>query len=246
MVLGFKVVNRTGEVISCSITTKTSPSGNASWFEIPPGGSDTWSRAGWEDVSFRNRDSSKQKALWINRGSPAVVNFDGFNVDLDIQNDYQPPSSFLVNNHSEKLVYCFISTASGGNGDWFKIPPGGNDTWARSGWETIAFKNEDDTERKGVYVKNHGSQATIGFYGFDEDITVRSPPANHILDEHYAEAIYIADRSFAAQNSRASSPGGLTASVYKVDTLEQLGNGRFSFFSSKIFHLNSVLIMDER
>jgi hypothetical protein len=231
MVVGFKVVNRSGEAIFCSITTKTNPSGDGGWFELPPGGSDTWSRAGWEDVIFRNRDSSKKKSLWTNRGSPAVVTFHGFDFDLDIQNDYQPPTqgqgSFLVSNRSEKPVFCCISTASGGNGDWFKLPPGGNDTWARSGWETVAFKDENDTERKGVYIKTNGSKAIVDFQGFDKEIIIHSPPGGSLMDEHYAEAVFIADNSFAAQSSRASTPGGLTASVYKVDTLEQLGNGWF-------------------
>jgi len=228
MVLGFKVVNRSKEAVFCAITSKTNPSGDAGWFELQPGGGDTWSRAGWEDVSFRNRDSSKKKALWINRGSPAVVNFDGFDVDLDIQNNFQPPGTaggFLVSNHSAKPIYCFISTTSGGNGDWFKIPPGGNDTWARSGWETIAFKDENDQERKGVYVTNNGSKATVDFHGFDTDIAVHIPPGT-ILAEHYSEAVAIADRSFIAQSSRATNPGGFTASIYKVDTLERLGQGR--------------------
>jgi hypothetical protein len=230
MALGFKIHNRSQEPVLCSITTKTNPSGNDGWFELQPGASEIWNRSGWEDVSIKSKEGSRQKSLWINRGSPSVVYFDGFHTDLTIYNDYKPEGSFLVNNRSGAIVFCCISTASGGNGDWFKLAPGENETWRRSGWETVAFKNGDDTERKGVYVNNKGTRATIDFHGFDKHIVVHDPSTNFILDEHYAEAINIADRSFAAQSSRASTPGGLTASIYKVDTLELLTTGPFSLF----------------
>jgi hypothetical protein len=80
-----------------------------------------------------------------------------------------------------------------------------------------------------VYVTNKGSRATIDFHGLNKDIVVHSPPENFILHEHYAEAIQIADRSFNAQNTRASSPGGLTASVSKIEALELHTTGWFIF-----------------
>lgn len=226
MPLGFSVYNRSNETVRCSITNKTNPSGDSGWFELQPGKNDTWARSGWEDVSIKSQDNSKKKALWINRGSPAVVSFHGFDRDFTIENDYKP-EEFLVNNFSGKAVSCCISTTSGGNGAWFKLAAGDEkDSWKRNGWETVAFKNEDDTERKGVYVTNRGARVTIDFHGFDKDIIIHPPTANYILDEHYAEAMAIADRSFNAQSSRASNPGGLTASIYKADTLELYTTGR--------------------
>jgi hypothetical protein len=222
---GFQVFNRTQESVFCLITNKTNPSGNNGWFEIKPGGNDTWTRSGWEDVQFRDRNSTRQMSLWMNRGAPAMVYFDGFGKELTIVNDYRPSASFVVTNESQGSVFCCISTSSGGNGAWFKLMPGEKETWRRSGWETIAFRNEDDMVRKGVYVTNKGGRAMIEFRGFEEEVVVKEPAENFIRDEHYAEAIRIADRSFAAQNSRASRPGGLTASVFKVNTLEFVTTG---------------------
>jgi hypothetical protein len=225
MSTGFKVVNRCVTAVFCSITNKTNPSGNAGWFEIQSGASETWSRSGWEDVHFKNKTDTKHKSLWINRGAPALVYFDDFDKDIIVYNEYKPEPSFLVNNRSDTVVLCWISTASGGSPSWYKIEPGKNETWKRLGWETIAFRTEDDKVRKGIYVNNRGTRATLDFHGFDKDIVVEHTSDTFLLDEHYAEAIFIADNSHAAQSTRASTPGGLTASISKIDTLERITTG---------------------
>lgn len=222
---GFKVHNRSNEIIFCAITNKTNPGGSAGWFEIQPGSNTQWGRSGWEDVSFKDKDNTRQKALWINRGGPALVYFDGFDKDLTIYNDYRPNPGFTVNNFSPRTVMCFISANSRGDSSWFKISPGESETWGRNGWEAIGIKSEDGSERKGAFFDNKGAKATVDFHGFDEDFTFHEAPKNFIADEHYQEAIRVADRSFAASNSRASTPGGLTASIYKIDQLEFITTG---------------------
>ncbi|KAJ7781022.1 hypothetical protein B0H16DRAFT_604896 [Mycena metata] len=220
---GFKVHNRSNEIIFCSITNKTG--GNPAPFEIKPFEDHSWTRSGWEDVSISNKQKTAATSLWINRGGPALVHFDGFEKPLTIYNDYRPDPGFIVNNLSPRNVMCFISANTGGNSSWFKIPAGGSDKWTRKGWEAIAFKSEDGKERIGHFVDNKEARVTLDFLGFDEDLVFHEPPENFIADEHYSEAIRIADRSYAAGDSRASAPGGLTASIFKVDKLESLTIG---------------------
>ncbi|KAJ6598843.1 hypothetical protein DFH09DRAFT_1303428 [Mycena vulgaris] len=223
---GFRVHNRSNEIIFCSITNKTG--GNPATFQIKPFEHEEWTRKGWEDVSIKNKMNTRQTALWINRGGPALVYFDGFDKALTIYNDYRPDPGFVVNNLSPRNVMCFVSANSGGSSSWVTIPPGQNDTWSRTGWEAIAIKSEDGKERKGEFVDNKGARATVDFLSFDEDLIIHEPPENFITDEHYAEAIRIADRSYASGDSKASAPGGLTASIYKVDKLEFLSTGKNS------------------
>ncbi|KAJ7129446.1 hypothetical protein C8R44DRAFT_872715 [Mycena epipterygia] len=223
---GFKVHNRSNEIIICSITNKTG--GNPGPFEINPFEHSDWTRTGWEDVSIKNKLNTRQTALWINRGGPALVYFDGFDKQLTIYNDYRPDPGFIVNNFSPRTIMCFISSNSGGFSSSFRISPGESQTWKRTGWEAIGVKSEDGKERKGEFVDNKGARATVDFLGFDEPFVFHDPPQHFIADEHYAEAIRIADRSYASGSSTASAPGGLTASIYKIDNLELLATGRKS------------------
>jgi len=230
MVIGIKVINRTQSTVWCAVTTNTKPSGQAGWFGIEPGASDTWERPGWEDVQFKNSDNTLKKSLRINRGGPALVYFDGFEKEIVVYNDYKPEGSFVVRNRSNTAVSCWISTTSGGSGEWYVIMPGESEVWRRTGWETVAFKSAGDMTRKGIYVDNRGTQAMVDFHGFDKNITVEHTSSTFLSDEHYAEAIRIADRCNASQNTKASSAGGLMASIYKIDTLERLSTGFFPPF----------------
>ncbi|KAJ7752741.1 hypothetical protein DFH07DRAFT_824820 [Mycena maculata] len=224
---GFKVHNRSNEIIWCSLTNKTG--GNPAPFEIKPFENSAWTRTGWEDVVIKNKAKTTERSLWINRGGPALVYFDGFDKELTIYNDYRPDPGFVVNNLSPRTVMCFISAnTSPGSSAWVTIPPGQNKIWPRTGWEAVAFKSEDGKERKGMFVDSKGARATLDFLSFEEDVVVHEPPENIIADEHYAEAIRIADRSHASGNSAASTPGGLTASIYKIDKLEFLTTGKKS------------------
>jgi hypothetical protein len=79
---GHKVVNRTRKTVFCAITNKSNPSGNAGWFEIQPGGSKIWNRSGWEDVQFKDRNSS------CKTGTVDQPRWAGFDKELTIENDY--------------------------------------------------------------------------------------------------------------------------------------------------------------
>ncbi|KAJ7129447.1 hypothetical protein C8R44DRAFT_78390 [Mycena epipterygia] len=231
---GFKVHNRSNEMIFCAITNKTNPGGNAGWFEIAPATNLEWSRSGWEDVSFKDKHNTRSKALWINRGGPALIYFDGFEKELTIYNDYRPDPGFTVNNFSPRTIMCFISASSRGDSSWFKIPPGESETWRRTGWEAIGVRSENGSQRKGAFFDNNGAKATVDFHDFDEEFVFHEAPKNFIAAEHYAEAVHIADRSYAASSSRASAPGGLTASVYKIDQLELIVTGKKSSLEDHI------------
>ncbi|KAF8195657.1 hypothetical protein K438DRAFT_780081 [Mycena galopus ATCC 62051] len=228
MAPGFKVHNRSNEIIFCSVTNKSRPIGNAKEFEIKLGEHQEWARDGWEDVSIRSKDNTQRTALWINRGAPALIHFDGFDKPLTIFNDYEPEPGFIINNLSQKTVMCFVSSATriGGNSAWQAIPPGHNMTRPRSGWEAIAVKSKDEEQRIGEFIDNKGLLMTVDFVDFNKPLTVHEPVKDWIATEHYAEAVRIADRSYAAGDSRASRPGGVTASIFKCDTLERLTTGK--------------------
>ncbi|KAF7352591.1 hypothetical protein MVEN_01224600 [Mycena venus] len=224
---GFKVHNRSNEIIFVSISKNSRPTGNAGEFEIKPFQHTEWQRDGWEDVVIRNKQNQKT-SLWINRGGPALIHFDSMEKPLTIFNDYRPDPGFIINNLSPRTIMCFVSANSrpGGNSSWFTIPPGQNTSWVRGGWEAIAVKSQDEKQRKGDFIDNKGRQIKVDFLGFDEDFVVHEGPEDFIAAEHYEEAIRIADRSYAAGDSKASLPGGLTASIFKCDMLESLTTGK--------------------
>ncbi|KAI0770934.1 hypothetical protein BD413DRAFT_613466 [Trametes elegans] len=63
--------------------------------------------------------------------------------------------SIIVHNASSGAIHAFVSkyTNDKGSDDWFTIGAGQRESWGRNqGWELVAFKNEGDTERAGVYV----------------------------------------------------------------------------------------------
>lgn len=75
----------------------------------------------------------------------------------------------IVINDSGSPVMVLVSKINDGKGssDWYTLAKESRDQWSRPGWEVVAFKNEDDSNRVGVYVKP-GSIVT--FKGFKEDI----------------------------------------------------------------------------
>ncbi|TFK94871.1 hypothetical protein K466DRAFT_593169 [Polyporus arcularius HHB13444] len=62
--------------------------------------------------------------------------------------------AIIVVNSSSSPVQVFVSKYSNSNGsdEWFTIAPGKRDSWARNGWELVAFKTGNDTNRAGKYV----------------------------------------------------------------------------------------------
>ena len=62
--------------------------------------------------------------------------------------------AIIVVNNSSAAIHVFVSKYSNSNGsdEWYTIAAGKRDSWARSGWELVAFKNANDTDRAGKYV----------------------------------------------------------------------------------------------
>ena len=62
--------------------------------------------------------------------------------------------AIIVVNNSSSAIHVFVSKYSNSNGsdEWYTIAAGKRDSWARSGWELVAFKNANDTDRAGRYV----------------------------------------------------------------------------------------------
>ncbi|RDX55353.1 hypothetical protein OH76DRAFT_1338416 [Lentinus brumalis] len=62
--------------------------------------------------------------------------------------------AIIVVNSSSSPIHVFVSKYSNSNGsdEWFTIAPGKRDSWSRNGWELVAFKNANDTDRAGKYV----------------------------------------------------------------------------------------------
>ena len=73
--------------------------------------------------------------------------------------------SIIVVNASKQDVSAFVSKYSRSSADdnWFKVTAGTRDSWARDGWELVAFKNSNDTQRAGVYVPVN---STVTFHDF--------------------------------------------------------------------------------
>lgn len=74
--------------------------------------------------------------------------------------------SMQIQNKSNCRVVCFVSTYSNKDGSdaWYTISSQSGDTWIRMGWELVAFKDEDDTRRAGVYAPVN---SRIIFHSFD-------------------------------------------------------------------------------
>ena len=75
-----------------------------------------------------------------------------------------------IRNVSSGNCHVFVSKYSNAQGsdDWYQLGPGQSDTWSRSGWELVAFKNDGDTNRAGRYVL---ADTTVTFDGLG-NITV--------------------------------------------------------------------------
>lgn len=213
------VVNTSTEAVQCQVSNNSGDS--ADWDTLQPGGTKSWGRNEWENVVIQS--GNRQSSLSVNRGSPATVIFHGFDKQLDVKREIPQPGAFTIYNRS--LVTTFASISAG---SWKEIRAGTSYKFdGYDGYQTVAFKNGNDSIRKGIYVTNNGTNATVEFKGFDHEIRLKDGPLDVIHGEHLAEAIRIAERSFYAQSSRAGNPGGIVISVEKVDILESMTPGRY-------------------
>ncbi|KAI8969780.1 hypothetical protein BD414DRAFT_255671 [Trametes punicea] len=78
--------------------------------------------------------------------------------------------SIIVANATSSTITVFVSKYSNSNGDdsWFNVPANTRESWDRNGWELVAFKNTNDTDRAGVYVR---VESTVTFHSLS-NITV--------------------------------------------------------------------------
>ncbi|KAI8976696.1 hypothetical protein BD414DRAFT_496269 [Trametes punicea] len=79
--------------------------------------------------------------------------------------------SIIVHNATSVPISAFVSkytNESKGSDDWFTVAAHSRESWERDGWELVAFKNDDDTDRAGVYVR---VDSTVTFYSL-QDIVV--------------------------------------------------------------------------
>ena len=77
----------------------------------------------------------------------------------------------IVTNNSGAAVSVFVSNTSGGSDAWYSVPDNTSETWSRTSWEVVVFKNDDDTDRAGVYVR---VDSTVVYKSLD-DISVTTP-----------------------------------------------------------------------
>ncbi|KAI0631119.1 hypothetical protein C8Q77DRAFT_1159820 [Trametes polyzona] len=79
----------------------------------------------------------------------------------------QMTGSIIVINESANPCHVFVSKFSviTGNDGWFTLAPGQRTSWGRNGWELVAFKNRQDTDRAGVYV---AANSTVVFRSLRE------------------------------------------------------------------------------
>ncbi|KAK7437591.1 hypothetical protein VKT23_018489 [Stygiomarasmius scandens] len=73
--------------------------------------------------------------------------------------------SIIVHNESKQDIQVFVSKYSNSNGsdEWFVVKAGASDSWSRNNWEVVAFKNNNDTERAGVYVRTNMKITFVSF-----------------------------------------------------------------------------------
>ncbi|KAI0670321.1 hypothetical protein C8Q78DRAFT_1079298 [Trametes maxima] len=80
-------------------------------------------------------------------------------------------ATIIVSNKSSSSITLFVSKFSNPTGSdrWYTLAPGRSDSWDRSGWELVAFKNSNDTHRAGVYI--HTNQE-VAFFNMDHIIVL--------------------------------------------------------------------------
>ncbi|KAH6897812.1 hypothetical protein BKA70DRAFT_1116107 [Coprinopsis sp. MPI-PUGE-AT-0042] len=83
---------------------------------------------------------------------------------------------FQIRNHSGiDNIEVFVSKYSNSNGsdEWYKVAPDftsrSADTWNRTGWEVVVFKDPSTGKRRGWYLKGEGT-LQLTFYGLDAEL----------------------------------------------------------------------------
>lgn len=74
--------------------------------------------------------------------------------------------SIIVVNNTNEPCHVFVSkySRSSASDDWFTLQPHTRDSWERAGWEIVAFKNGNDTDRAGIYVPTNTTVTYNGLH----------------------------------------------------------------------------------
>ncbi|CDO70368.1 hypothetical protein BN946_scf184999.g8 [Trametes cinnabarina] len=112
----------------------------------------------------------------ISQQTPTVLSssFENTPFYLNHPEHASPPSAqmsyIIVANDSSETIYVMVSkysTAPNGDDSWFPVASLSSDTWSREGWELVAFKNEQDSRRAGVYVPVDSTVTFVDFAHID-------------------------------------------------------------------------------
>ncbi|KAF9561969.1 hypothetical protein CPC08DRAFT_634678 [Agrocybe pediades] len=57
---GFNVTNMSNRTIEAFVSSYSAEGGDESWFTIPPGGAESWSRKAWELVAFKDQEEHRR------------------------------------------------------------------------------------------------------------------------------------------------------------------------------------------
>ncbi|KAI0707681.1 hypothetical protein C8Q76DRAFT_745900 [Earliella scabrosa] len=66
------IINKSSSPVSAFVSKWTDGNGDESWFTVPAGGRDSWSRKGWECVGFKNNGDSKRDGKYVPINSVVV------------------------------------------------------------------------------------------------------------------------------------------------------------------------------
>ena len=95
--------------------------------------------------------------------------------------------AITIINNSSHPIQAFVSKYSNSDGSdkWFTLAPRTRDTWSRKSWELVAFKNPNDSQRAGVYVRVN---STVTFKSF-ENIAVLDSDGESLISYHTEECL---------------------------------------------------------
>ncbi|KAI0707679.1 hypothetical protein C8Q76DRAFT_745891 [Earliella scabrosa] len=66
------IINKSSSAVSAFVSKWTNSNGDESWFNLPAGHRDSWSRNGWECVGFKNTGDSKRDGKYVPVDSTVV------------------------------------------------------------------------------------------------------------------------------------------------------------------------------
>ncbi|KAI9068358.1 hypothetical protein FKP32DRAFT_1561945 [Trametes sanguinea] len=59
------VINNSGTTVSVFVSKYSNDGGSDTWYVLEPGARDSWSRAGWEVVAFKNAKDTNRAGVYV-------------------------------------------------------------------------------------------------------------------------------------------------------------------------------------